>query len=238
MRHELLEHHLWYDLAIAFFHNRGRREFRPLRRSYQVDPDTDHDKAQLLGPDRLGFEKHAGNFTAVQQQVVRPFIREALNRPHYRAQRPAHRQGGYETELPHATDPAVRPQNKRNVEIAVWRYPRTPAPPAAGCLLASPNNRAFRRATTRQMLCLFIGTSDRVVAKQSIAWRQPRLPFGHRAKSAKAAASAPPTIGPGRMKKNNVTTAVTNSTPLSSVVNGRSKAPTGSSKYMTLTTRR
>src|SRR5258706_6024738 len=122
--------------------------------------------------------------------------------------------------------------------MASWRDPATPAPPATGGLLARPHEGTFFRTTAGQMLCLVVGTPDRVVTKQLIARRQLRLPSFHRAKSAKAAASAPPTIGPGRMKKNNVTTAVTNSTPLSSAVNGRSKAPTRSSEYKTLTTPR
>ena len=57
-----------------------------------------------------------------------------------------------------------------------------------------------------------------------------------RAKRADAAASAAPMMGPGSTQKNSVTTAVTNTTPLSSALIGLSKPGAGSSKYMTLTT--
>src|SRR5262249_54969785 len=118
------------------------------------------------------------------------------------------------------------------------RHPDTSLTPAAGSLLERPNHGPRGGPFAGESLCLVIGAADRVAANQPITPRQTRLGLDHRTKRAEAAASAAPTIGPGSTKKNSVTIAVTNSTPFSSVVIGRSKIPAGSSKYMTLTTRR
>src|SRR5215468_8219259 len=114
----------------------------------------------------------------------------------------------------------MRPDDYRSVKIASWRRPSTSAPPATGRLLKSPNHRPLIGAGACEMLCLIVGAAKRVVTDHSVGRGKPRRQTRHRTKRADAAASAPPTIGPGNRKKNKVTTAVTNSTPLSSVVIG------------------
>src|ERR1700756_3058495 len=121
-------------------------------------------------------------------------------------------------------------QNQRSVEVAARRCPSMSAPPATGGLLQRPHQPAIFRAGAREAFCLLVGAVDPIIADQSIRRREPRLQPSHRTKRAEAAASAPLTTGPGNRKKNKVTTAVTNTTPLTSVVIGRSKLPTGSSK--------
>src|SRR5216110_3139314 len=112
------------------------------------------------------------------------------------------------------------------------------APPAAGALRRRPHQRASGGAGARQLPRLVIGAADRVVAMQQKAPGQRGRAVAHRANNDFAAASAPPTIGSGNRMKNIVRNTVTTSTHLSSAAIGRSKTPTGSSKYMTLTMRR
>src|SRR2546423_12261179 len=112
------------------------------------------------------------------------------------------------------------------------------APAASGALRGRPHQSASRGAPARQVPRLIIGAADRVVAVQQKTLGERGRVVAHRANKDFAAASAPPTTGSGNRMKNIVRNTVTTRTHLSSAAIGRSKTPTGSSKYMTLTTRR
>src|SRR5947207_14276427 len=118
------------------------------------------------------------------------------------------------------------------------RQPWAAAPPPPGFLRIGPAQGALGRALERQPTGLVIRAADRLVAVQPKALGERGHAVCHRRNSDFAATSAPPTTGSGIRIKNIVSTAVTTSTHLSSGAIGRSKAPTGSSKYMTLTMRR
>src|ERR1700720_2309933 len=112
------------------------------------------------------------------------------------------------------------------------------APAASGALRGGPHNGACGRAIPRQLPRLVIGAADRIVAMQQKTLGERGHAAVHRANNDFAAASAPPTIGSGNRMKSIVRPTATSSTNLSAAASGRSKAPTGSSKYITLTTRR
>ena len=203
----------------------------------QVDADADDQKSEVLSFADLQFEQDAGDLAAVQQQIVRPFAGEPGKIWDEIAERIADRQGRGEPELRRAVGRAGRTPHQREIEIAARRSPFAPAPPAAGGLRQGPHQGALRGTLARQGFGLVVGAAEGVARHQAPARRQLGH-RGHRRNSAEAAASAPPTSGPGSRKKNKVTSAVTSSTPLSSPAIGASKAASASSKYMTLTMRR
>ena len=133
---------------------------------------------------------------------------------------------------------AGRAQDQRGVKVAPRRRPGAVATPAPGGLLHCPGHGSFGRTLTSEPCRLVIGAAERLVRNQPIGCLEKRRRHGHRANSDAAATSALPMTGPGSKKKNKVTNAVTTSTPFSSPAIGWSKAPVGSSKYMTLTMRK
>ena len=142
------------------------------------------------------------------------------------------------TKLRRRTGRTGRAQDQRGVKITARRRPRAAAPPAPGGLRQCPDHGSFGRTLTSEPCRLVIRAAERLARNQPIGCREKRPRNGHRANSDAAATSALPMTGPGSRKKNKVTNAVTTSTPFSSPAIGWSKAPVGSSKYMTLTTRK
>src|SRR5437763_16508359 len=132
----------------------------------------------------------------------------------------------------------VGPQHKRQVKVSQRRQPWAAAPAPPGFLRIGPDQSALGRALARQPTGLVIRAADRLVAAQPKALGERGHAVWHRRNSDFAATSAPPKTGSGIRIKNIVSTAVTTSTHFSSGAIGRSKAPTGSSKYITLTMRR
>ena len=150
MPDERFQHHRRGDLAKAFFRERGGRKFRPLRRRVEIDPDTDHDKVGLLGPDRLGFEQDAGELTA-----VRPARRSAIctraaePRQHAASASPTARAPRQSRAAPRCRS-GRRAATSATVEIARRRDPGAAAPPAPGGLLVRPDQGAVGRAVAGQ----------------------------------------------------------------------------------------
>src|SRR5208282_2394079 len=97
--------------------------------------------------------------------------------------------------------------------------------------------RALGASGAGQALRLLAGAGNARELRQAEETGQLRL-LAHPANSAAATASAPFTSGLGQMKKNMMTSAATRITVCTSPPKGRSKAPLGSSKYISLTMRR
>ena len=150
------------------------------------------------------------SFRPSSQHVVRPFAAQlgsAGRRAPASASPSAERRD--KAELRRAARPGTSGRStSETIEIARRRHPDAAAPAAPGGLLARPDQRALRRrrrgpARLASSLVLPTGRSDSRRKPAASAARARVIP----ANSDAAAASAPPTIGPGSRKKNIVTSA-------------------------------
>ena len=184
------------------------------------------------------FKQNAGDFSSSRQHVVRPLVGNRGKRGSELRERLTDAQSGDKGELRRALGRAGRAQDDRSIKIAWWRRPNAAAPAASGRLPQPANDGSFRGPGAGEFFGFIVGAADGLAQNQSIRRGKQRRRHSHRAKSDAAATSALPITGPGSRKKSRVTKAVTTSRPFNSLANGASKLPTGSSKYMTLTTRK
>ena len=180
---------------------RGRDRPFNARMAREVHADTEHHPVYSPPGPKCGFEKNAGDFAAIHQDIVRPLAARPAR------QQPVHqivdRKRGDEGELRDAPRLAGRAKDRRDIEVAGRRDPGA-APASAPCPLhARPDHRALGRAGARMLLGLVVGAAGLVEGDQSVARRQRRRRHGRaggdpaQGMSAAAAASAPARIGAG-----------------------------------------
>ena len=173
------------------------------------------------------------------QHVVRPFVgnrakawerapRATHRRPKRRQRRAAPR--------PRACRPGARSPKHKDCLAATTKCARAGRvrPSARNPQTMVPSAAPARASSLASSLVL--PTVSRKISRYAAGSRGADIVIAQRATQRRLRRRR--STGPGSRKKSKVTKAVTTSTPFNSLANGASKLPTGSSKYMTLTTRK
>src|SRR5579871_3367829 len=192
---------------------------KPFGMARQVDADAQHQDDRLL-PQRLGLQENAGDFGAVDQEIIGPFAAYPPLSWQEGRQRLGQGNRGEEADLRRLAGASPRAQQNREIEIARRRGPPPTAAAAAAGLFPRPDQGPFRRAGLGQAPGLQVRAAD----------HPPNRDF--------AATSAADSSGPGRKKNSRTASPVAAVIAMTSPPLAGSNSTVASSKYMTLTTRR
>ena len=183
----------------------------------KIDPEPDNRAAARR------FQQNAGTFHLIEQNIVRPFQRQAFRR-YMELQRQVERQGCHEAQLLGWPLKRLRTAPDAGEQVSGIRGPNTPPAASAGCL-AVCTDPAFVGQTGRAFGNPVIGRSNvRQMDQGSIDW---------------AAAAAAVASGPmASMPSGEQAMAATPIKPLLIRLSDGAYPPAGSSKYIVLMIRR
>src|SRR5271165_368153 len=201
------------------------------RRALKIDADAD-DAGQSPRRKRKTFDQQPRAFRAVVDKIVRPFEPSAGG---------ANIRGGAgerdacdESKLGRFRLRTWIDQQSAGVEIAARRDPGSPAPTAAGVLLAGGDPEAARVARERAAARLLVGGVDRVEPSEPPAGRRGLL----RAQNSVCAAAIAASVSSQGAKTNTMISSAAIACTARATNPWRSNALAGSSKYINLTIRR
>ena len=208
-----------------------------------VHADADDEREGSAG-EAVAFEKDAGAFRAVDQEVIWPFEREArMSEPGQLARRLEECKTGDEAELRGSRDLARADQHEARMQIARRRRPDAPMPAAPARLAPRHHPQPVGVSLPRARESGVVGRGNLVESEQAVAGvkrrgTEARCSFcrSHQNRDFAAAAAAD-TMGAGMMPARMTRMPLTASTALRTPESG-SKRTGPSSKYMTLTMRR
>ena len=157
------------NIAAPQLMQTGGPSARHIRRMHNICAHADND------PPRLTLQQQARDFSAINQNIIRPF---QLPVRHKGSECFTQRQSRNKSQLPIAGHIKRRPDDKRRKQVANRTHPIASLPATASCLLLSRYEGASQRTNTRTRFGLIIRAAQhikRMMDEVHVLLRQERL---------------------------------------------------------------